>query len=585
MSNKTNRLILLLVILTLVCVFASCEMLSGLLPDFGGIVNPTKKFTVTFNANGGSEVDSQQVEEGKCATQPTEPTKAGYTFFAWIGNGGIFDFATPVTEDITLTAVWSANQDTPYTVEHYFKNAQGEYACDESKTQHLVGQTDSTVTAVAIEVEGFFFDSKSYDNVTNGTVTADGSLVLKLYYRPLGEACQVSFNSNGGSAVESQAIPDGQLVVEPEQPTKAGYTFVEWQLKGNTYDFGAPVETSFTLDALWQANTDTAYAVEHYFENLSGEFELDDQARQNLQGTTDAVATAQAIQRTGFELDAQNSNAVPEGSISADGNLVLKLYYKRIAYCVRLDSSCSASGKGYTVSLATGSAKFGSSVEFEAALEPNFRNLHVSYTMGGVTSDITANDSGKFVVENISGNVVISVSSTQLQVFSVTYENGEHYTLEVSGIGQEGVTEGESITISVVSAQGYHAQNLAIFVNGVAQTVSDNGCSYVVNANVTSITASGVEANSYSIVYNANGATGSMESSAMVYGQSANLSANAFVKEHYLFCGWALTADGEVVYSDGQSVTNLCTEHGSQIELFAIWQVDLTDPYFWSEEV
>lgn len=582
MSNKTNKLLILLVILTLVCVFASCEMINGLLSDIGGQTS-TEKFTVSFNSNGGSEVASQQVEKGNCAEQP-DCSKQGYELCWWNLDGAMYDFATPVTKDIELTAVWSAKQDTPYTVEHYFKNNQ-EYVCDQSKTQHLVGQTDSRATAEPLQVEGFFFDSKSYDNVREGIILADGSLVLKLYYRPLGEACQVSFNSNGGSQVATQSIPDGQLATEPEQPTRTGYTFVEWQLQGVAYDFATPVETSFTLVALWQANDDTPYTVQHYFENLQGEFVIDSQATQSLFGTTDTTATAQAIARTGYALDDGNASTKASGVVTADGTLVLKLYYKLNVYSIALDASCTTSGNGYTVSIAQSSAKHGTSVEFDAQLEQGYRNLHVSYTCNGNSFDLTANASGKFVVENIGGDIVITVSSTQLQVFSVSYQNGEHYTLTVNGIGAEGVTEGESITISVVLSQGYHAQDLAILVNGVAQTVSGNGCSYVVNGNVTSITASGIVGNGYSVVYNANGASGNMESSAMVYGQSANLSANAFVKEHYLFCGWALTADGEVAYSNGQSVTNLCTEQGSQIELFAIWQADLTDPYFWSEEV
>jgi uncharacterized repeat protein (TIGR02543 family) len=71
-------------------------------------------FTVTFDSNGGTIVDSQQVEGGRKATQPDEPTRTGYTFDGWYINGderwvfGGYD----VTENITLIAQWTANDYT-----------------------------------------------------------------------------------------------------------------------------------------------------------------------------------------------------------------------------------------------------------------------------------------------------------------------------------------------------------------------------------------------------------------------------------------------------------------------------------------
>ena len=65
-------------------------------------------YTVTFDSDGGSEVESQTVEEGKKATEPTTPTKAGYTFDGWyIGTEKWSFIGCVVTEDMTLTAKWS----------------------------------------------------------------------------------------------------------------------------------------------------------------------------------------------------------------------------------------------------------------------------------------------------------------------------------------------------------------------------------------------------------------------------------------------------------------------------------------------
>lgn len=68
------------------------------------------KFTVTFNSKGGSAVRKQEVEEGKTATRPTDPTKSGYDFVDWYTEEeyeNVFDFSTPITQNITLYAKWN----------------------------------------------------------------------------------------------------------------------------------------------------------------------------------------------------------------------------------------------------------------------------------------------------------------------------------------------------------------------------------------------------------------------------------------------------------------------------------------------
>jgi uncharacterized repeat protein (TIGR02543 family) len=63
---------------------------------------------VTFNSDGGSTVAAQTVESGKNATKPADPTKEGYTFKGWFLGETAYDFATPVTGNITLKAMWEA---------------------------------------------------------------------------------------------------------------------------------------------------------------------------------------------------------------------------------------------------------------------------------------------------------------------------------------------------------------------------------------------------------------------------------------------------------------------------------------------
>lgn len=66
-------------------------------------------YTVTFDSDGGSEVDSQSVRSGETATEPVAPTKDNYEFGGWYTDSELteaYDFSTPVTSNIILYAKW-----------------------------------------------------------------------------------------------------------------------------------------------------------------------------------------------------------------------------------------------------------------------------------------------------------------------------------------------------------------------------------------------------------------------------------------------------------------------------------------------
>ena len=67
-------------------------------------------YTVTFDSDGGSDVPSQKVVSGSCATEPTAPTKEGFTFAGWYLNDEEYDFNIPVSGNITLVAKWTENE-------------------------------------------------------------------------------------------------------------------------------------------------------------------------------------------------------------------------------------------------------------------------------------------------------------------------------------------------------------------------------------------------------------------------------------------------------------------------------------------
>ena len=68
----------------------------------------------------------------------------------------------------------------------------------------------------------------------------------------------VTFNSNGAEEFQSRAIEDGNLIIEPQVPTRAGYTFLGWYNGDTKWDFDSmKVTSSITLTANWARITYT----------------------------------------------------------------------------------------------------------------------------------------------------------------------------------------------------------------------------------------------------------------------------------------------------------------------------------------
>lgn len=71
-----------------------------------------------------------------------------------------------------------------------------------------------------------------------------------------------------------------------------------------------------------------------------------------------------------------------------------------------------------------------------------------------------------------------------------------------------------------------------------------------------------------------------MSNSTHTYDTAKALTANAFTRDKYLFKGWATSAGGSVVYSNGQSVKNLTSAAGGTVNLYAVWEYQYAKPSF-----
>ncbi len=99
--NKKQKRILLIIIGVLLIIAAIILLVK--------VFTSTKTYTITFDTNGGSNVSSLEIKEKDLIVKPEDPTREGYTFAGWYLNDELYDFTSPVKENLTLEARWSEN--------------------------------------------------------------------------------------------------------------------------------------------------------------------------------------------------------------------------------------------------------------------------------------------------------------------------------------------------------------------------------------------------------------------------------------------------------------------------------------------
>jgi oligopeptide transport system substrate-binding protein len=77
------------------------------------------EFVVSFNTDGGNYIAPVIVKDGETVAQPAAPVKANHTFKGWSLNGAAYNFATPITGNITLIALWQLQGVTDKATTYY----------------------------------------------------------------------------------------------------------------------------------------------------------------------------------------------------------------------------------------------------------------------------------------------------------------------------------------------------------------------------------------------------------------------------------------------------------------------------------
>lgn len=207
-------------------------------------------YTVIFDSQSGSAVDSQTIESGGTAAEPAAPTRTGHTFGGWYTDAACtnaYDFGNAVTEPLTLYAKWTPNQ---YTVTFH---TQG--GTDIAPVQADYGTLltkPANPTKANYTFSGWYTDA---DYTTAWDFASDTvAKNMTLYAKWEVITYTVSFDSRGGTAVAALQVNHGSPVSKPTAPTKDGFLFDGWYTDEDChtkYDFDHPITGPLTLYANW----------------------------------------------------------------------------------------------------------------------------------------------------------------------------------------------------------------------------------------------------------------------------------------------------------------------------------------------
>ena len=224
--------------------------------DLGKAIGTPVVYTITFNSNDGTSVESQNVNAGEKLTEPTPaPTREGFTFDGWYEDSTFstkFNFDTPITDNMTLYAKWTENK---YTLTFDANGGSGTM----TPVTDLTGE---------YKLPANEFTAPSGKQFKGWSLTTDGAIVTKvdmtenrtvyaIWENIPVVTYTVSFAANGGTGTMADVTGiSGEYTLPANGFTApAGKQFKAWSVGGVEKVVGdkITVTANTTVTAVWEA--------------------------------------------------------------------------------------------------------------------------------------------------------------------------------------------------------------------------------------------------------------------------------------------------------------------------------------------
>ena len=213
-------------------------------------------YNVKFETNGGMpEPAEQKVEEGKKVDKPDNPAKEGCKFVEWYTEAECinrFDFATPISQNITLYARYVPVETQTYTVT--FDSNGGTDVLPQTVLEGEKATKPADPTNLSDEVDGWYID-KNFDKEFDFNTPITGDITLYAKWVPY-QHFKVTFDLRGhGAQLKVQKVGVGEKAKKPNpDPTADGWKFEGWYTTAECvipFNFGTEIMSDTTIYAKW----------------------------------------------------------------------------------------------------------------------------------------------------------------------------------------------------------------------------------------------------------------------------------------------------------------------------------------------
>ncbi len=539
-KSRIVKISILLTITALLILIPSCTDFLTFQEQIGNIQHKVIFDSQEAEVEASPAIKSVKYPATTIDAMPVNPVKTGFAFGGWFtspnGEGSEFTVSTAVTDTITVYAKW--NIDT-FTLSY----ETGTGSKIESATVQNGAKADKPIDPT---LEGYTFGgwyteedyTTAWDFSVN-TVTKDTTLYAKWIIKTY----TITFVTNGGTEVSAITVNHGDKAIQSASPTRTGYGFDGWftdEALTLAFDFTTVTVTSnITLYAKWKLGS---YTIQY---NLNGG---ENSLANPLNYTTETeTITFSSPSRLGYTFAGWFDNASFNGSAvttitkGSTGDKALWAKWTANTYTITFNKQ---SGTGGTDTI---------EAVYDSAMPAAAAPTRTGYMFTGYY-DAISGGTKYYNAEmtttrnwNKAENAVLYARWTPIE-YTITY-NTDGGTL--SGTYQTTYTvETETITLPVP------AKESCIFLG------------WYTNADLTgdevkSITNGSIEnkeywvkwVSSYTIVYKANGGSGTMTNQIAGLGIPITLNSNTFTKSEYVFNGWAETEIGNPIYPNKGSFT------------------------------
>ena len=366
--------------------------------------------------------------------------------------------------------------------------------------------------------------SESFDSIIGSEVTLEdgnNNYFVKVKNKNGGEMvykfvvikkklCTVTFNTNGGSAVQPIQCEDGQFIEAPES-LKPGYTLVRWD-----YDFTKPVTADITISAEWVANK--------YKVTIDG-------VEQPIEITFGEVLNIQAPVKVGYKFTGWEYNGSSfdiSQKYSFTNDITIKPLFELERYSIDY--------KDVIIGTNPNQGTYTVEDEFELQnVEWSFSpEDKVIYTFNGWYKDKEFKEPIKKIDKGTTGNIIVYAKWTteipETKIETIVTFNAPGFDCNET---TQKIVVGDEYTLPDISKPGY---NLVGWENSTGTILVQNSGIWVVEEESVSLQPKW-DKKVYSITYISNGGINN-ENNILSYTVTDSFELLEATKEYSTFAGW-----------------------------------------------